>query len=166
MENVTPTTRARIEAQGFVGLDTRTLTQINYWLRLAPAICMAWTAIGTFRASAAILWALVPFAALGAALPGHPFDVIYSRVFRRWTAGPALPSYPLPRRFACLLATVMLIAAATSFQTDHLTAGYALGWFLVGAAFVNVATGFCIPSFIYGLIFGRPSGCAAQGATQ
>ena len=166
MEHVTPTTRARIEAQGFVGLDTRTLSQINYWLRLAPAICMAWTAIGTFRASGAILWALVPFAALGAALPGHPFDVIYNRGFRHWTAGPALPSNPLPRRFACLLATVMLIAAATSFQTGHVTAGYALGWFLVGAALVNVTTGFCIPSFMYGLIFGRPSGCAAQGATQ
>jgi len=165
MEDVTATTRARIEAQGFVGLDTRTLAQINYWLRLAPAMCMAWTAVGTSLASAAILWALVPFAALGAALPGHPFDVVYNRVFRRWTAGPALPSYPLPRRFACLLATVMLIAAATSFQTGHTFVGYAVGWFLVAAALINVATGFCIPSFIYGMIFGRPAGCVAQRAT-
>ena len=164
MEEVTATTRARIEAQGFVGLDTRTLAQIKYWLRLAPAICMAWTAVGTSLASAAILWSLVPFAALGAALPGHPFDVIYNQGFRRWTAGPALPSYPLPRRFACLLATAMLIGAAASFQTGHATAGYAVGWFLVAAAFVNVSTGFCIPSFIYGLIFGRPSGCATERA--
>jgi Domain of unknown function (DUF4395) len=166
MEDVTATTRARIEAQGFVGLDTRTVAQINYWLRLAPAMCMAWTAVGTFRASAAILWALVPFAALGAALPGHPFDVLYNSIFRRWTAGPALPSNPLPRRFACLLATIMLIGAAISFQTGHATAGYVLGWLLVAAAFVNVSTGFCIPSFIYGLVFGRPSGCAVQRAPQ
>lgn len=165
MEDVTGTIRARIEAQGFVGLDARTLSQINYWLRLAPAICMTWTAVGTLLASATILWALVPFAALGAALPGHPFDVVYNRVLRRWTAGPALPSYPLPRRFACLLATVMLIAAATSFQTGHAFVGYAVGWFLVAAAFINVATGFCIPSFIYGMIFGRPAGCVAQRAT-
>jgi Domain of unknown function (DUF4395) len=164
MEDITATTRARIEAQGFVGLDSRTLARINYWLRLAPAICMAWTAVGTFRASAAILWALVPFAALGAALPGHPFDVIYNEVLRRWTAGPRLPAYPMPRRFACLLATAMLITAATSFQTGHAIAGYALGWFLVVAAFVTVTTGFCIPSFIYALIFGRPSACAAQRA--
>jgi uncharacterized protein DUF4395 len=101
---------------------------------------MAWTAVGTFRASAPILWSLVPFAALGAALPGHPFDVIYNQIFRRWTAGPRLPTYPLPRRFACLLATAMLIAAATSFQTGHAIAGYALGWFLVVAAFVTVTT--------------------------
>lgn len=57
----------------------------------------------------------------------------------------------------------MLIAAATSFQTGHATTAYAVGWFLVAAAFVNVTTGFCIPSFAYGLIFGRPSDCAAQG---
>jgi hypothetical protein len=70
----------------------------------------------------------------------------------------------MPRRFACLLATAMLITAATSFQTGHAIAGYALGWFLVVAAFVTVTTGFCIPSFIYGLIFGRPSAGAAQRA--
>src|SRR5262249_58212446 len=49
MSDITTRTRDRIEAQGFVGLDDRTLSRINYWLRLAPAICMAWTAIGTFR---------------------------------------------------------------------------------------------------------------------
>ena len=37
---------------------------------------------------------------------------------------------------------------------------------LVAAAFVNVATGFCIPSFMYGLMFGRPSGCAVQRAAR
>jgi MFS family permease len=159
MRDITTRTRERIEAQGFVGLDDRTLMRINYWLRLAPAICMAWTAIGTFLGSAPTLWALVPFAALGAALHGHPFDVIYSYGFRRWTAGPPLPRYPLPRRLACLLATVMLMAAAVSFQTGHVIAGNVLGWFLGAAAFINVATGFCIPSFVYGLMFGRPSGC-------
>lgn len=71
----------------------------------------------------------------------------------------------MPRRLACLLATAMLIGEATSFQTGHAIAGYALGWFLVAAAFVPVTTGFCIPSFLYGLIFGRPSGCAAQQPT-
>ncbi len=43
MSVISITTRRRIEAQGFVGLDDDTLAQINYWLRLAPAICMIWT---------------------------------------------------------------------------------------------------------------------------
>ncbi|MCI0691881.1 DUF4395 domain-containing protein [candidate division KSB1 bacterium] len=150
------TTRRRIEAQGFVGLDDNTLSQINYWLRLAPAICMIWTAVGTVLASPAILWTLVPFAALGAVLPGHPFEVIYNFGLRHLFKTAAIPRYHFPRRFACLLATTMLVASAWVFQAGLPAAGYALGGLLVVAAFVNVSVGFCIPSFIYGLIFGKP----------
>ena len=74
MSQVTATVRERIQAQGFCGLDA----QINYPLRLSPAICMVWVAVGTALASPTILWALAPFAALGAILPGHPFDVLYN----------------------------------------------------------------------------------------
>ena len=76
MGPVIPTIRRRIEAQGFLGLDDRTVNQINYWLRLSPAICMIWTAVGTALESAPVLWALAPFAFLGALLPGHPFDLL------------------------------------------------------------------------------------------
>ena len=65
MSDIPVTTRNRIEAQGFLGFDDRMLAQINYWLRLSPAICMVWTAIGTALSSALILWALAPFALLG-----------------------------------------------------------------------------------------------------
>jgi hypothetical protein len=47
--------RARIEAHGFLGLDDQTVHQINYWLRLSPAICMVWTAIGTALQSTTVL---------------------------------------------------------------------------------------------------------------
>src|SRR3989337_4144859 len=112
MSQVTATVRERIQAQGFCGLDDATYTQINYPLRLSPAICMVWTALGTALASATILWALVPFAALGAILPGHPFDVLYNYGLRHLLGTPALPRYGARRGFACALATIMLIAAA------------------------------------------------------
>ena len=35
---VTPSVRRRVEAQGFLGLDDQTIGQLNYWLRLSPAI--------------------------------------------------------------------------------------------------------------------------------
>jgi hypothetical protein len=73
MPSAPGTARENIQAQGFCGLDDSTCRQINYPLRLSPAICMAWAAVGTALASPTILWALVPFAALGAILPGHPF---------------------------------------------------------------------------------------------
>jgi Domain of unknown function (DUF4395) len=156
-------TRSRIEAQGFLGLDDRMIDQLNYWLRLSPAICMMWTAIGTVLESAPVLWALAPFALLGALLPGHPFDILYTFAVRPLTGGPSIPPYPVPRRVACLLATVMIVAAAWSFQAGWTLSGQILGWALVSAAFVNVSTGFCIPSFLYRLIFGKPTACNVSG---
>jgi hypothetical protein len=105
-----------IQAQGFCGLDDETCSQINYPLRLSPAICMVWAAIGTALASPTILWALAPFAALGAILPGHPFDVLYNHGLRHLLGTPVLPRYVARRRFACALATTMIIAAAWGFQ--------------------------------------------------
>jgi uncharacterized protein DUF4395 len=155
MSTVTATVRERIQAQGFCGLDDRTCAQINYPLRLSPAICMVWAAVGTVLASSTILWALVPFAALGAILPGHPFDVLYNYGLRHLLGTPALPRYGARRRFACALATIMLIAAAWGFQASMPVVGYSVGWALVAAAFVNVSTGFCIPSFIARIFFGK-----------
>jgi hypothetical protein len=137
-----------IQAQGFCGFSGETCAQINYPLRLAPAICMVWAAVGTALALPMILWALVPFAALGAILPGHPFDVLYDHWLCRPFSTPVLPGYGVRRRFACTLATIMIVAAAWGFQAGMPTLGYIVGWSLVGAAFVNVSTGFCIPSFI------------------
>ncbi|GDY13617.1 hypothetical protein LBMAG53_24950 [Planctomycetota bacterium] len=148
------TTRERIEAQGFCGCDDRTYTLIDMPLRVAPAICMFWTAAGTLLASPTALWALAPFAALGAILPGHPFDVFYQFGLRHVVGRPALPRYRARRRFACALATVMLVAAAGSFQVGLPLAGNIFGWSLVVAAFVNVITGICVPSFFVRLCLG------------
>jgi hypothetical protein len=155
MSQLTASVREKIQAQGFCGLDDAIYAQINYPLRLSPAICMIWVAVGTASASPTVLWTLVPFAALGAILPGHPFDVLYNYGLRHLFGAPALPRYRARRRFACAVATIMIIAAAWSFQASHVMAGYILGWWLVAAAFVNVTTGFCMPSFLVRLCFGK-----------
>jgi hypothetical protein len=149
------TVRENIQAQGFCGLDDKTCAQINYPLRLSPAICMVWVAVGTALASPIVLWVLTPFAALGAILPGHPFDVVYNFGLRHLIGTPPLPRYGVRRRFACALATIMIIIAAWGFQAGLPMVGYIVGWFLVAAAFVNVSTGFCIPSFIVRIFFGK-----------
>jgi len=68
---------------------------------------------------------------------------------------PALPRYGFRRRFACAMATVMLIAAALGFQTGVPVLGNVLGWSLVAAALVNVSTGFCIPSLVVRIFAGK-----------
>ena len=74
----TETLRKRIEMQGFTGLSDAEVRQINYPLRLAPAICMVWTALGVVLGSPLVLAALVPFALAGALFEGHPFDALYN----------------------------------------------------------------------------------------
>lgn len=72
-------TRANIRAQGFCGLDDETYAPNDYPLRPSPEICTDLAAVCTAIASLAGLWALAPFAALGAVLPSHPFDVTATR---------------------------------------------------------------------------------------
>ena len=110
------TVHENIQAQGFCGLDDKTSAQINYPLRLSPAICMVWAAAGTALASPTTLWALAHFAARGAILPMHPFDVFYNHGLRYLLGTPALPRYGVRRRFACALATIMIVVAAWGFQ--------------------------------------------------
>lgn len=52
------------------------------------------------------------------------------------------------------MASVMISAAAVAFYLGYYAAGHAFGSFLIVLAGVNVVTGFCVPSFIYGLVFG------------
>ena len=160
------TARRRVEAQGFTGLPDETVAGLDLALRLSPAICMTWAASGTALASPAALWALVPFALLGAILPGHPFDVLYNHLLRHRLGRESIPRYPRPRRFACLLASLFLMAAGGAFRAGQPAIGYAFGGSLTLAAFVNVSAGFCIPSFLYGMVFGQPRCPAPRGEKE
>ena len=155
MSTALGTIRENIQAQGFCGLDDKTYAQINYPLRLSPAICMLWTAAGTALASPTILWALAPFAALGAILPGHPFDVLYNHGLRHLTGAPALPRYGARRRFACGFATILLVVAAWSLQAGLPVAGQIVGAALVAGTFLNVSTGLCGPAVMLRIFFGK-----------
>lgn len=147
-------TRRNIEAQGFLGLDDLQIAQLDGWLRFSPFVCMAWTAVGLWLASPAVIAGLVPFALLGGIMNGHPFDAIYNYGLRFVTGGPRIPPYGSPRKFGCRMASVILSLTALAFYSGLLAAGYALGGLMVGLASVNVATGFCVPSYTYGKLFG------------
>jgi len=155
MSTALGTIRENIQAQGFCGLDDKTYAQINYPLRLSPAICMLWTAVGTALASPMVLWALAPFAALGAILPGHPFDFLYNYGLRHLTGTPALPRYGARRRLACAFATTLIVMAAWGLQAGMPMAGQIAGWALVAGTFVNVSTGICGPALIVRIFLGK-----------
>ena len=155
MSQISTTARERIQAQGFCGLSDATYAQINYPLRLAPAIMMVWVAVGTVLGSAQILWALVPFTALGAILTGHPFDVLYNQGLRYLMGTQELPRYGLRRRFAFAVATTMTALAAWAFQARAPLLGYIVGGAIVASTCLQVITGICGPAVLAGRLFGK-----------
>jgi hypothetical protein len=162
---LTATIRKRLKTQGFRNIDDETLAQVEPWLRWSPALCATIAAVGTALASPAVLWGLAPFAALGAILPFHPFDLVYNLGLRRLTRTPALPPNGAPRRFACAMAAVWLSVTGVLFATGAAVAGYALGGLFVLTAGIVSTTHFCIPSTIYGLLFGR-AGSSSKPAPE
>lgn len=122
---------------------------------MSPALCAIVAAIGTALASPPILWGLMVFAALGAILSYHPFDLIYNLGIRHLTGTPPLPHNGAPRRFACGMASVWLLATGGLFYAGLDFTGYALGGALVAVAALITVSHICIPSLIYRALFGR-----------
>jgi hypothetical protein len=136
-------------------LSDATYAQINYPLRIAPGIMMLWVAAGTVLAAPQILWALVPFTALGAILQGHPFDVLYNYGLRYLVRAPKLPRYGNRRRIAFAVATIMVSLVAGAFQAGVPLLGYIVGGAIVASTCLNVFTGICGPAVMAARLFGK-----------
>ena len=77
-QTLTPRTSRLLDIQGFDTVGVQELARVAPWLRLAFGLCTVLGALGTVLASPTILLALTPLAALAAASPVHPFDLIYN----------------------------------------------------------------------------------------
>jgi Domain of unknown function (DUF4395) len=154
--------RRRLEAQGFLGLDEVALAEIGPWLRWSPVLCAVVMAIGTIFASPPILWGLAAIALLGAALPFHPFDLLYNHFVRHLTGTRPLPHHGPQRRFACGMAAAWLTGTGLAFHQGAEPLGYVLGGTLTIVAAIVGTTHFCIPSLIYNTLFRRRRAAGAS----
>jgi len=144
--------RRNLEMQGYTGLEDATLAAIDPWLRVPPAFCMSAVLAGTLTGWTWLFFAMLPLAFAGVVLPNHPFDAIYNYGFRRLNNGPWIPKTGAPRRFACALATVWMLATGLAFHADALVLARILGVMFVAVSGILVVTGFCIPSWTFGRI--------------
>lgn len=160
MTTISPGTVQRLHEQGFTD-DEAWLAEIAPWLRWSPALCGTFAAVGTALASPWILFALASTAFLGAVLSFHPFDLTYNYGIRFLVGKRPLPPNRAPRRFACGIATVWLIATALLFSGGQMTAGYVLGTMFVGVAALVSTTDICIASIIFNFFVRRPQGIAS-----
>lgn len=101
MTQLSPGTRRRLDIQGFERVPDAALIPVVPWLRLAFGLCAVLGAIGTALASRTVLLVLAGIAALAAALPVHPFDLIYNLGIRHLRGTGPLPRRGAPSRFAC-----------------------------------------------------------------
>ncbi len=82
---------------------------------------------------------------------------------RSWWRGPHLPKYGARKHFACAVGAAWVASIGAAFYFGQTYLGHALGGSMVVAAAVPTITDFCIPSFVWGLIFGKPAGCPLVG---
>ena len=161
-DQLSVTTRHRLDVQGFDGIPDERLAPVAAWLRLAFALCATLAAVGTITASSAVLGTLVVIATLAAIFPVHPFDLIYNHGIRHVRGTAPLPRRGAPTRFACGVGVVWLLAVIWAFGAGHQVAGYVLGGLLTAVALLVSTTDICIPSMIYRAIFGGVK--SVQGA--
>jgi hypothetical protein len=161
-QTLTPRTRRLLDIQGFDGVDVQELAPVAPWLRLTFGLCGVLGGTGTLLASPGILLVLSLIAAVAAASPVHPFDLIYNYGIRHLTGTGPLPRRGAPTRFGCGMGAIFVLVTAWAFSAGHALVGYALGGMLTFVVLLVSATDICIPSLIYRSIFGWPRARDAQ----
>jgi len=161
-QTLTPRQTRLLDIQGIDTSNVQQLARLAPWLRLAFGLCALLGGLGTVLASPAILLSLAPVAALAAASPVHPFDLIYNYGIRHLTGTGPLPRRGAPSRFACGVGAVFLLVTAWLFSAGQMVLGYVLGGMLTVVALLVSTTDVCLPSMIYRSIFGWPPARDAQ----
>ena len=143
----------RLKAQGYCDHSDTELSALAFGNRFAYIVCTVILAIAVATANIPILIAMTMVAFFGIILPYHPFDYIYNHVLRNILDKPKLPPRSKQLKFACVIATIWLIATTYLFYANLTIAAYVLGGLLAAVAFIVSTTDFCIPSTIYNFIF-------------
>jgi len=163
IERLSAWSRGCLTMQGYGALSDEGRKSLWLGIRFAPALCFAGIALGVVLASPVLLAVMAATAFVGGFIaPKHPFDYLYDVALRPLLGGLSVPPSPAPRRFACQLATPWIVAIAVALLADLTAVAWALAAPLLLVAAVNVATNWCLPSLMYGLLHGRRAGAATR----
>lgn len=165
-DDIASWSRGCLTMQGYSALDAGERKQLWLGLRFAPLLCLTGIALGTILASPVLLLVMAATAFAGGFLmPKHPFDYAYDVLLRPLFGGPPVPESPAPRRFACQMATVWIVAIAAAFWAGASVVAWALAIPLLLTGAVVTTTNWCLPSFIYGLLHRRSAGGQPAGSS-
>jgi hypothetical protein len=76
----------------------------------------------------------------------------------------ALPRYHIARRICCVAASVWAGLVGWAFYAEAMILSYILGGLFISAALLPVMIDFCIPAYLYNLLFGKPVSCTTEKA--
>lgn len=147
---IDPQLAARLAMQGFGELDDPDWVAVIPWLRVAPGVCALWAAVATITASPASWAWLGVVAALGSLAPIHPMDLPY-HLLRHRRGAPSIPSYGVPRRFACGVAALWAWGTGVALLNGRPITAAILGASFVILAAIPALTHFCVPSWFFRL---------------
>jgi len=154
MQVLSPTTRMRLEVQGFGHVHDDVLMETGLWLRLPVIVYALFGLVGTLTLSPWLLWAMVPLGIAGAAWAVHPVDGLYNRWLRSLTGTGPLPPRGVPSRFAHGMLASCFLVAGLGFWEEIETIGYAAGATATALTLLTSSSDICVLSTIYRGIFG------------
>ena len=149
---ISKTKLKRLRTQGYCDISDEKLSQLSFGNRFAYNLCALLLFVGLLFASIPVLSGMLVVTFLGIILPNLPFDYIYNHLVAGLIKRPKLPKRPIQIKFACTLATILLIAIVYSFHNGYMLAGYINGIILLASAILVSSTDICIPSIIYNAI--------------
>jgi uncharacterized membrane protein len=152
-------TERRTRLQGWRGDEARRADGAVIAQRVAPAACAIGAFAGIALRSPLVLGAFALTAVVGALAPNHPFEWLYNRwAVRRGRA--ALPANRAAKRLGCAIGVVLLGGAAVAYAAGAAGVGLALALLLGVTATFVAATGICIPSMLFTILWGAERACA------
>lgn len=153
--------------QGWRGAEAVCADSAAVAQRIGPAVCAAGAAMGAVLSSPAVLAAFAATAMVGAHASNHRFEAVYNRWQRR-RGGTALPPNRAAKRLGCVIGAALLGGSAVAYGVGAATVGFVLAVVLGGTAAFVAATGICIPSMVFTLVWGAERAAARDlfGATS
>lgn len=149
------TKRARL--QGWRGADLERAVAAGGAQRLGPAVCGSLALVAAVTGSTLVLLVTLATAAVGVVAANHPVETLYNRIAAR-RARPQLPANRAAKRLGCALGTTFLGGAWIAAAVGSTALSTVLLVQLGGLALFVAATGICVPSIVFTLLFGADAG--------
>lgn len=143
--------------QGWRGADTRQAVNAKWAQRLAPAACGLGALAGALLTSPLVVGFFAATAVVGTLAPNHPVEMIYNALARRQGRDP-LPANRAAKRLGCAIGVLLLGGSAVAFVLGATTVGVVLALVMAVTALFVAATGICVPSVMFTLVWGAERG--------